>query len=232
MKVVLNTLADNRKAGSFADRLRKKRFALFKSLIEELPAPVKIIDVGGTELYWERMGFLPNENAHITILNLHKTKANYPNVIGVAGDGRDMKQFDDNSFDVAFSNSVIEHVGSFEDQQAMAKEIQRVAQVIYLQTPNRYFPIEPHFLFPFFQFLPVRLRVWMLMRFNLGWYEKAVDKEKARSIVTSIRLLSRKELKRLFPGATIYRERFMGLVKSFVVVDGFSQRRRGAKVML
>ncbi len=225
MKVVLNTLADNRKAGSFADKLRKKRFSFFREHIEKLPLPLNILDVGGTELYWERMGFLPAEDIHITILNLEKPSVKNANVSGVAGDARDMKQFSDNSFDIAFSNSVIEHVGTFEDQQEMAKEMRRVASKIYLQTPNRYFPLEPHFLFPFFQFLPFKMKVWLLRNFNLGWYPRQKNKEKAMEVVRSVRLMTRKELKMLFPGAEIYRERFVGLVKSFVVMEGFSQRR-------
>ncbi|HWS70973.1 MAG TPA: class I SAM-dependent methyltransferase, partial [Thermoanaerobaculia bacterium] len=64
------------------------------------------------------------------------------------------------------SNSVLEHVA---DMPAMAREIRRVGRRWYVQTPNRWFPVEPHFLVPFFQFLPIATRAWLLTRFDLGW---------------------------------------------------------------
>jgi Methyltransferase domain len=44
----------------------------------------------------------------------------------------------------------------------------RVAKRYFVQTPNRYFPIEPHFLFSGFQFLPLPVKRWLLMLFSLG----------------------------------------------------------------
>ncbi len=61
--------------------------------------------------------------------------------------------FGDREFDIAFSNSVIEHVPP-ELQAAFAAEVSRVADRYFVQTPNRYFPIEPHYQLPLFQFLP------------------------------------------------------------------------------
>lgn len=214
----LKKLADNKKAGSLADRLRRKRFALFLEMISGMPRPLKIIDVGGTELFWERMGFTGQDNVEITLLNPAPAKVSRKGFRCVIGDGRDMKQFRDNEFDLVFSNSVIEHVGSFDDQKRMAAEAGRIAPRLFLQTPNRYFPIEPHFLFPFFQFLPLRMQVRLLMNFNLGWYPKTPVKNKAANICRSIRLLSKTELKLLFPGAQISKENFYGLTKSYIVM--------------
>lgn len=214
---MLKKLADNTAPGSLANKLRKKRFRLFLQLIDRLPRPLKIIDVGGTGSYWQRMGFSLGTDVEITLLNLHQEKATHSSIKSVAGDACDMRQFGDDTFHVAFSNSVIEHVGTFADQQRMASEMQRIAPLVYLQTPNHHFPLEPHFLFPFFQYLPVKWRVWLLMRFNLGWYPRCTSKQEATNIVLSVRLLTRKELKILFPRATIHRERLAGLTKSFVV---------------
>jgi hypothetical protein len=117
---------------------------------------------------------------------------------------------------------VIEHVGALADQRAMAAEVRRVGQRYFVQTPNRYFPIEPHFLVPGFQFLPVRVRAEWLARRNVGWYTKAESYEAALAEVSRIRLLSRAEFQRLFPEGRLYRERFLGLTKSFVVYYGWA----------
>ena len=216
-----NKIADNRNTNSYANKLRRRRFAFFLSLIKDIPRPLRIIDIGGTENYWEQMGVLPSEDIHITLLNLKETKVKYPNVVSVPGDARNIKDFADNSFDIAFSNSVIEHVGTYNDQLAMAGEMTRLAKKIYLQTPNKYFPLEPHFLFPFFQFFPIRMRVWLLMRFKLGWYPRFKEKSKATEVAKSIRLLSYKELKSLFKGAEIKKEKIFGITKSFVLIKGW-----------
>ena len=134
----------------------------------------------------------------------------------VIGDARDMSMFAEGEFDIVFSNSVIEHVGSFSDQAAMAREVQRVGRRFFVQTPNRYFPIEPHFLFPGFQFLPLTTRAWLHCRFDLGWMRRAESAEAAMTEVKQLRLLSRAELQKLFPHASIHVERFAGIPKSFV----------------
>ncbi|MDQ4049016.1 MAG: class I SAM-dependent methyltransferase, partial [Actinomycetota bacterium] len=111
----------------------------------------------------------------------------------------------DREFDVAFCNSLIEHIAPG-DRPKLAAEIRRVAERYFVQTPNRFFPIEPHVLLPLFQFLPLRWqrRLW---RFGVagGEYEQTL-------------LLDRKELSRLFPDARIVRERVGPLTKSLMAV--------------
>lgn len=218
---MLRILADNRDPRSLAAHLRRKRFAFFESLVSRVPKPLRILDVGGTQRFWEVMGFAGAERMEITILNLTLQPVSLPNFTGVVGDARDL-QFADSSFDVVFSNSVIEHVGSYQDQCRMAREVKRVGTRYFLQTPNRYFPIEPHFLFPYFQFLPVPVRVWLLQHFTLGWRSRTPDGVEAKALVESIRLLSKAELLALFPEACLFQERLMGLTKSFVVYAGWS----------
>ena len=217
---MLKALADNRDPMSVAGRLRRKRFALFESLLRAVPTPLRILDVGGTQSFWEVMAFTAGERVEVTILNTTRPAVSLPHFTGVAGDARAL-QFADQSFDVVFSNSVIEHVGSYEDQRRMAGEVRRVGSRYFLQTPNRYFPIEPHFLFPYYQFLPVVTRVWLLQHFSLGWRGKTPDAQKARASVDSVHLLSKRELVGLFPEASLFEERVMGLTKSFVVYAGW-----------
>jgi len=132
-----------------------------------------------------------------------------------------MTQFADKSFDVVFSNSVIEHVGSYENQRRMADEVMRVGRRYFIQTPNRRFPLEPHFLVPWFQYLPGEVRAQLVHRFDVGWYRRIPDLEEARAEVNSIQLLSRRKFAALFPGAAIHVERFAGIPKSFVACGGW-----------
>jgi hypothetical protein len=207
---------------SLITQLRLKRIALFRELISTLDRPIKILDVGGTELFWKKMNFAGDSEIQVTILNLNEVETHYINLHSIAGDGRDLSCFPDNSFDIVFSNSVIEHVGDFGDQKKMADEIRRVGKCYFIQTPNRNFPIEPHFVFPFFQFFPSLVKVFLLKHFNLGNRSKISDKGKAKQVANSIRLLNRNELIDLFGDAIIVEERLWGLKYSFIVYNGFS----------
>jgi 2-polyprenyl-3-methyl-5-hydroxy-6-metoxy-1,4-benzoquinol methylase len=216
-------LADFRRDDSLAIRTRLKRMAYFKELISSLPRPLRILDVGGTEIFWERMGLCDDKSIEVVIINLRDIETRHPNFKSVIGDARDMHQFKDGEFDVVFSNSVIEHVGGYENQKKMANEVRRIGKRYFLQTPNYYFPVEPHILFPFFQFFPLRLQVFLLCHFNLGWATKITSKERAAQLIRCCRLLKKKELKELFPGANIRKEKLMGLIMSYIVVEGWDK---------
>lgn len=120
----------------------------FRELISVLKRPVRVLDIGGTQAFWEIGGLAEDQGIHLTLLNLTKESSTRLNFVSMLGDGRDLSAFEDGSFDVVFSNSVIEHLGQHEDQRRMAREIQRVGKRYFIQTPNKSFPIEPHFLFP------------------------------------------------------------------------------------
>ncbi len=202
---IFERIADNRIDNSLATRLRRKRFALFVRLISSLPRPLSILDVGGTPLFWQNMRFDEERDVSIVLLNISEDAgSDHPNLTFVTGDARDMRGFKDKEFDVVFSNSVIEHVGSYEYQRQMAQEVMRVGKRYFVQTPNYFFPIEPHFLFPFFQFFPRSLKLFLVRRFDLGWFRGSGHKNLAE--VDSIRLLTAREVGTLFPGGTVYRE--------------------------
>lgn len=215
-------MADNQNHASLSVQFRKRRFAFFLSLLSRLKQPIRILDIGGTESYWKMMGMGSENQIHITLLNLTKNVVTLPNLVSVAGDARKI-QLEDSSFDVVFSNSVIEHVGRYEDQLSMAREVARVGRCYFIQTPNRYFPLEPHFLFPFFQFFPSSVRAFLLQNFRLGWMEKTPDPKKARALVDGIRLLSKREFKSLFPQASIFEEKVFGIAKSFIAYGGWDE---------
>ena len=220
---ILLKLADFRRDDSLAIRVRLKRMVYFKELISSLPRPLRILDVGGTEVFWERMGLCDDKSIEVVIINLRDIETRHPNFKSVIGDARDMHQFKDGEFDVVFSNSVIEHVGGYENQKKMANEVRRIGKRYFLQTPNYYFPVEPHILFPFFQFFPLRLQVFLLCHFNLGWATKITSKERAAQLIRCCRLLKKKELKELFPGANIRKEKLMGLIMSYIADKGWDK---------
>ncbi len=166
---------------------------------------------------------LDEDGIEFTLINLEAEEPISPRFQCFAGDARDLSRFSDKQFDIVFSNSVIEHVGDLQDQFQMANECMRVGKRYYIQTPNRYFPIEPHFLFPFFQFFPLRMKVWLLMHFKLGWFEKMSDRQQAERAAKSARLMTKRELMRAFPGAKLFVEKFKGWPKSFTMVGGFDE---------
>jgi len=214
-------IADHRQPDSLAAKYRKQRFTLFQTLTEQLDGPLTILDVGGTERFWNRM--LPSTSPlyKVILLNKFSQPITRPDFTSLVGDARAMQQFADKEFDIVFSNSVIEHVGSFEDQRKMADEIRRVGKRYFVQTPNRYFPIEPHFLFPFFQFFPIWMKCWLIQHFDLGWRKRTPDYQSAMEIAKEIRLLSKREFVNLFPEGRLVEEHFLGFVKSFTIYYGW-----------
>ncbi len=219
----LRRAADVTMAGSLANRMRNRRFRVFETLVDTIQRPLHILDIGGTESFWEQRGWADSDDVKITVLNLHGGPSRFKNIDLVAGDATNLSQYADREFDVAFSNSVIEHLFTFEKQKKMASEVRRVANAYWIQTPNYWFPIEPHFHVLGWQYLPRKLRVFIIMRRRCGWrgpYNKITEAYRA---VEEVRLMTRAELRELFPGATIWDERLFGLVKSIVAYDGFSE---------
>ena len=229
--MLIKRLADNSSEASLATTMRRRRFALLLSLLEEMRGQsIKVLDVGGTQEFWVMMSGGAPPDVHVTLLNLQKPTVSEPGFNAVEGDARDLSRYPDGAFDIVFSNSVIEHLGpAFDDQRRMANEIRRVGKRYFVQTPNRYFPVEPHFLMPGFQFWPVPLRVWAITHFNVGWYKRFVDEKAARREVESISLLSEAQVRSLFPEARIYREKLAGLTKSFVAYSGWDATADGGR---
>lgn len=198
---------------------RRKRMKLFEEKFPEvLQGNVRILDMGGTYNFWFQMGYVNKPNCQITTVNLTSQTNDSNNITSIVGDVCNLEQFEDKSFDIVFSNSVIEHVGKMDNQKKMAEEVRRIGKRYYIQTPNYWFPFEPHFLTPGFQYLSVPMRAWMIRNFNLGWHQKTKDKEASLKLADTIDLLSYKEMKSLFPEAEIHKEKFFGLNKSFIAI--------------
>jgi hypothetical protein len=192
---------------SFQEPVRRFfRTRRLKGFLERFATCQMIVDVGGDHNLWTIIG----RKSGVIVLNLW-APPDRDEIPYVLADGRQLP-FRDQSIDLAFSNSAIEHVGSFESQARFAQEMLRVGKQLYCQTPCRLFPIDPHLSAFFLHWLPRSFLTPTILRyltFN-GWllgcpYEYDVV------------WLTKRKLRRIFPGCTIKTERFLGMPKSFVV---------------
>jgi hypothetical protein len=179
---------------------RKRKLALF---LEELrPGPeTTIVDVGvgdtgfetepGVGLshnFFEAMYPWPERITAVSDVPLPNFAQEFPEVAPVTASGTNLP-FADDSFDIAFSNAVLEHVGARENQRRFVHELCRVAPRVFVSTPNSRFPVEVHTLVPFLHWLPrgPRDRAFAVLR---------------RDAWRGVELLNRRELLELFPAET------------------------------
>ena len=194
---------------------RQKRFSLFLNKLNSLKKPIKILDIGGTQKFWNDMNFIPEEGVEILLLNLQEQETTHPCFNSTIGSATDLSEFDAKSFDIIFSNSVIEHLYNFENQIKMANEVMRVGKLFYVQCPNKYFIIEPHFNLPFFQFYPFWTK-HLIMKYTKLVRGRKYNIDEIHRTHNEIKLLSYSDLLKLFPGSKIYKEKIFGLTKSFI----------------
>ena len=201
---------------------RMRRIRFFKAMINQVlleKRTCNILDVGGVSEYWTTFGQdLDWSRVHVCLVNLTATKTGRPEILSVAGDARRMKDFQDLSFDLVHSNSVIEHVGRWDDMAAMAEEIRRLAPRYFVQTPYFWFPIEPHARFPFLHWMPESWRYRILMSRTCGFWQKQPDVGSATKAVQSAVLLDKRQMQFLFPDGKIVPEHFLGFTKSLIAI--------------
>jgi hypothetical protein len=193
-------------------RFRRRRMKTFFSWMGASPA-IRLLDIGGTVQTWSVESPI-HESFAITLLNnrFYEPPADR-RFTSVTGSATNLP-FTDRSFDIAFSNSVIEHMGTWEQQQKFASEARRVALNLWIQTPARSFPIEPHLLAPWIQYLPRRIQHRIVQ-----WTPRAIlTPGVVHEIVDEVRLLTYREFRELFPDCKILRERVLGMTKSYIAV--------------
>jgi SAM-dependent methyltransferase len=176
---------------------RRRKLALFMERIRPGPQ-TRVVDVGvgdtgfGTEPgvasshnFFEALYPWPERITAVSDVPLPNFAQEFPTITTVTASGTDLP-FEDDAFDVAFSNAVVEHVGGRDEQRRFVAELCRVAPRVFLSTPNRWFPLETHTLVPFVHWLPrpVADRIFGALGKD-GW--KRVD------------LLTKRELLELFP---------------------------------
>jgi Methyltransferase domain len=198
----------------FSVAARQRRMEGLVQKLEIKPG-TRVLDLGGGPSIWESVS-VPLD---ITILNLPGGVASFElssfNVgihkfTYVEGDACNVHQFADRSFDLAFSNSVIEHVGGDDKQAAFAREVVRLGKSYWVQTPSAWFPIEAHTGIPFYWFYPESARAWLSRRSQRklpAWWTE---------YIAQTRVLSRRRMVDLFPNARIDVEFLFGLPKSYV----------------
>jgi hypothetical protein len=203
-------------------RFRERRFARIAAIIDRIIAEkgyCRIADIGGAKYYWDIVdGFVASRPLEITLINPYEPAATAGKFRYVAGDATDLRSIDDLSFDLVHSNSVIEHVGDWRKMLAMAANVRRLAPSYYVQTPNFWFPYEPHFRCLFLHWLPEQIRYRLVKRFALGFADAKETVDAAMERVQSARLIDAGQMRALFPDAGIVPERFCGLAKSWIAV--------------
>jgi hypothetical protein len=178
---------------------------------------MRVLDLGGTVTSWLEAPRRPRE---LVIMNIgwvaewaRRDAEHLGWAIVIIDDACD-PHLRDTSFDLVYSNSVIEHVGGHERRSAFAQTVHRYGTWHWVQTPYRYFPIEPHYRLPFVQHLPVAARA----RLAAAWRYSAANRSDPVRDVLEIELLSKTEMRFYFPESRILPETSFGLVKGLLAV--------------
>jgi Methyltransferase domain len=213
-----------------AESFRKTRMKAFVREFHPTSA-MRILDIGGTDLNWR----IADQPARVVLLNTQIPEGGYDlgllgthysdespgappqSVEYVLGDGKSVP-YADREFDICFSNSTIEHLFRLDEQRRFANEVRRVGHGVWLQTPARGFPFEPHWLSPLIHWLPRRWQKRLGRNFTVyGWMLRPTSEDVSQR-VDELRLLTYREMQELFPDCEIRRERFLGLTKSYIAV--------------
>jgi hypothetical protein len=199
-----------------AGNARARRIDLLQRTFPELGS-MRVLDLGGVAAMWQALPVLPEQ---VVLMNEHAYPVPEDGVfVSVTGDACDPpSSMRSERFDLVFSNSVIEHVGGHQRRQGFAETVHTHAPRHWIQTPNRYFPLEPHWLFPGFQFLPTRAKAGVTRVWPGQFKRVPEDPSRRMAWALSIELLTRSELAFYFPTSDLLTERLLGLPKSFVAV--------------
>jgi hypothetical protein len=221
-------IADPADKTSLSYRFRSRRDRLLREfMLAAKPRDAKVcrvVDLGGGSAYWERVGleWLKENGFSVTCINynaqeLTRDSGEQGQITLAVGDACNLSEYADGSFDIVHSNSVIEHVGGWKRMAAFAREVRRLAPSYYLQTPNFWFPADPHFFrVPMIHWLPPAARAGVHMRIKAGWAPRVRDLDEGMSLAESDNMLSAGQMRYLFPDAEIQYERVAFLPKSII----------------
>lgn len=180
-----------------------------------------MIDLGGTPRSWQMAPVRPLEVICVNTDPGEAVSVDDPPVRSVVGDACDLPAgLRAERFDLVYSNSVLEHVGGHWRRAAFAEAVRTLSERHWVQTPYRYFPLEPHFLFPALQHLPVHIRAGVVRCWPFGHYGAVNRRDDAVASVLAVELLSVADMEHYFPDSELERERVAGLTKSLIAVTG------------
>ena len=174
---------------------RRRKLELFLESMRPTPETT-VVDVGvsdggygadalGTANFFEALYPWPERIVAVSTQHLTVFEQAFPKVGAVRADGRALP-FPDDSFDIGFSNAVVEHLPDLASQRAFVAELCRVSRRVFLTTPNRQFPLDTHTLVPLAHWLSDERR-------------DAVYRRLGRDEGLGLRLLSPGALLALFP---------------------------------
>jgi len=203
--------------GSVGHRFRERRWKWFTQIFRDLE-DMEIIDLGGTAQFWMRSSVRP---AHVHLVNLGGLPSSQELPSWMSAEEADACDLPEHllsrRFDLVFSNSVIEHVGGHYRRERFAENVHRLADRHWVQAPYRYFPLEPHWLFPGYAQLPLAARTAIARRWKLGMTPPK-DKRATVNVVLKTELPTMTEMRYYFPNSKILVERAAGLPKSLIAV--------------
>lgn len=205
---------------SLGGRARAKRWTTLLTCFPDFE-DLRVVDLGGTVSSWT---VAPVRPAHVTVLNLTEPGETTENwITPLMGDACDARTVlahhlgHEPPFDLVYSNAVIEHVGGHASRERFATQARSLASRHWVQSPYRYFPVEPHWLFPGMQFLPLAAKAQIARYWPLA-HSRATSLADARNGVQWTELLSITEMRAYFPESTIVHERIGGITKSIIAV--------------
>jgi hypothetical protein len=188
---------------NLSHKSRTKKFDLLRSVFDARPTD-SVLDIGASGEVFLRYTFediYPFPERIIaggaTHEEIASTRRFYPLPQYAVFDGCALP-FPDKSFDLAFSNAVIEHILGGGRQEKFAREIMRVGKSWFVTTPNFWYPFESHYHLPFIQFMPRPLE---------RQYNRLVGSHIPKGQVQDLGLLSARNLRRLFPTSEIRKVR-------------------------
>jgi hypothetical protein len=213
-RMLRDRVTDVDSPSSLSGRARARRWTRFSEVFPEI-SDMRVLDLGGTPMSWL---LAPVRPAALTVVNLLPLESDDPALKVVRANACEIPDgLQREKFDLVYSNSLLEHVGGHVQRQRLAENVHRCADRHWIQTPYRYFPIEPHWLFPGIQWLPYNARIMLSQNWNRG-HVKTYTRAEAEVQVNEIDLVGIAQMRMYFPNSTIWYERFAGLVKSLVAI--------------
>lgn len=212
-------------------RAARKRCSLFREFIGAAPRPLRVIDLGGSQVMWRRWLFSDEDRVHVTLVNSHAGDTSHLDEEAAGSffvewrhDVRQLTASDLAPFDIVFSNSLLEHLYSRDEQRAVADTVMASGKPYFVQVPNRRCLVDPHFphpLAPFYAGWPRSVQAVALAHHRLGSGAKSGSVAAARARLRDYVPIDRATLQHLFPDSRVVTDWSLGLPMSLVARRGF-----------